>query len=214
MGDKLVNIAEFGTVVADFAGGISELGFELDDMRGRQDTQVTTRLFPTSAGGGGQTAQNYIVNRYRPGNRYKFVRLNGTVVQFNAVINDIAFGTEEQRAENVVNVTAVNTPVDGVVEFGNGGPLTTDPALTSHAAGVFGFMTTRGKAICNVEAGTVAGDRLVSTAVAGQLDTFTVAADAPSIERVFGAASGLGVRALVAEPATGFKANLTWVKLT
>jgi hypothetical protein len=211
--DKLVNVTEFGTVQQH------ELGLELEDMRGKQDTQITTRLFPASnaeATGGGQIVRNYVINRYRPGNKYKHVRLNGTVTQYNAVQYDITFATEEQRAENVINTPdTAGIPSLGILEFGDGGPLATDPALTSHAAGVFGFITTRGKAIANVNAAVAAGDFLSSGGgAAGRL--VTVAAEGGAhvqavAQGVQAAAFGAGFRALVAEPATGFKANLTWI---
>jgi hypothetical protein len=220
--DKLVNVTEFGTSSAQFQNGLPELGLELDDMRGRQDTQVTQRLFPQSAGGGGQSLANYVVNRYRPGNRYKFVRLNGTVVQFDAVRSDETFVTEEQRAENVIqcpNNQTIGNVLDGVVEFGDGGPLATDPALTSHAAGVFGFITTSGKAICNVNVAVTAGQILTTGGGAvGRLQAIAVTTPtAAEVVAIANMASGKGARALVAEPPSqpsAFKANLTWIKIT
>jgi len=213
--DKVHNVTDFGTSTTAFQGGLPELGLELDDQRGRQDTQVTTRLFPVTGSGGGQSAQNYVINRYRPGNRYKFVRLNGTVAQFNAVKADISFATEEQRAENVVNIAAndnLGNTVDGIIEFGDGGPLTTDPALTSHLAGVQGFMTVKGKAIANCNAAVAAEDLLAGGTVAGQLITIAVTTPtAAETRRIANLAAGKGIKAMVTEPATGFKANLTWV---
>lgn len=211
MSDKLVNITEFGTIQNH------ELGFECDDQRGRQDEQVVQRLFPTSAGGGGQALANYVVNRYRPGNRYRHVRLNGTVVQYNAVKFDITFASEFQRGANVVNIAAndnLGNSVDGIVEFGDGGPATVDPALTSHVAGVFGFMTTRGVAIANCNAAVAADDLLAGGTVAGQLITIAVTTPtAAETRRIANLAAGKGIKALTAEPGTGFKANLALVYL-
>lgn len=218
--DKVHNVTDFGPNAVDFAAGLPELGLELDDQRGRQDEQVTTRLFPTSAGGGGQAAAIYIVNRYRPGNRYRAVRLNGIVVQYNSVKFDVTFASEFQRAGNVINTAGVaavlGNVVDGVAEFGNGGPLTTDPALTSHAQGVVGFITTRGLAICNLNTAVVADDLLgPDVGVAGRLSTLAVTTPtAAETIRIANAAAGKGVRALTAEPATGFKANLGLVAIT
>lgn len=222
--DKVFNVTEFGTVAADFASGIPELGLELDDQRGRQDTQIVTRLFPTSAGGGGQALANYVINRYRPGNRYKSIRINGTVVQFDAVRADVTFATEEQRVHNVVQTLSTATlgnVLDGIVEFGDGGPLTADPALTPHAAGVLGFMTTRGLAICNVNTAVAAGDVLATGVPGGAVGRLgTIAVTTPTAAEVIGIAnmaSGKGARAMVAEPPTqpsAFKANLTWVNIS
>lgn len=217
--DRLINITDFGSTASAFQSGFPELGLELDDQRGRQDTQITTRLFPQTGSGGGQSVQNYVINRYRPGNRYKFVRLNGTVVQYDAVRSDETFASEEQRAENVIqcpNNQTIGNVLDGVVEFGDGGPLTGDPALTSHSAGVHGFMTTRGKVICNVNAAVTAGQILATGGgAAGRLQAHAVTTPtAAEVIAIANSASGLGARALVAEPPTGFKANLTWVKLT
>jgi hypothetical protein len=212
MGDKLLyDVTKFGTLVEN------ELGIEVDDSRGRQGDKIITRLHPTSAGGGGQSSQIIIMNRYRPGNRYRYVRLNGTVVQFDAVRADITFASEADRDANVIatNGVALGNVVDGIAEQGTGGPLTTDPALQSHAAGVHMFITVRGKAICNVVNTVAGGDLLGSSAVAGQLSTIAVATPtAAEVIRVANIAAGLGVRAMVTEPPTGFKANLTWVKVT
>lgn len=213
--DKVINLNKFGTSPE------TELGFELDDNRGRQDDKDVTRLFPQSAGGGGQSVQRVFINRYRPGNRYKQVRLNGTIVQYNAVGHDLTFATESQRSENVVAVPASNSQtIAGVLEFGDGGPLTADPALTSHAAGVFGFITTRGKVICNVDAATIAGDFLapLGGGTVGRLHPLTItgAYVQADQQRTLSLAAGLGARALVAEPPTqpsAWKANLTWVFL-
>lgn len=208
MPDKFVDITSRSTTQQN------ELGFECDDQRGKQGDKIVNKLFPQTGSGGGQTSQQAIVNRYRPGNRYKYVRANGTITQFNAVIRDISFATEIQRADNVINCSAVAQCVAGVWEQGTGGPLTTDPALSSDAAGVFGFITTRGLAICNVEAGVAANDKLGTTAVAGQLDS--LASTTPTTAEVaaaIAAATGLGALALVTEPATGFKANLTYVHI-
>lgn len=208
--DKVINVAKFGTSQE------AELGFEMDDPRGRQDTKTVNRLFPQSAGGGGQAQQLLYVNRYRPGNRYRQVRLNGTVVQFNAVKADVTFATEEQRINNVVNTAAASTlgnVVDGVVEFGDGGPLITDAALTSHAAGVFGFMTTRGLVIVNANTAVVADDLLAADpASAGRVSAVPVSGAYVQVDtqRLANMAAGKGLRALVSEPPTGFKANLCW----
>lgn len=214
MADKLLyDVTKFGTVIEN------ELGIEVDDSRGRQGDKIITRLHPTSAGGGGQSSQIIIMNRYRPGNRYKYVRLNGIVTQFNAVMLDVTFATEADRDSNVVNLTdAAGVAFNGVVEFGNGGPLTTDPALTAHAAGVHGFMTVAGKAICNVNAAVAAGDFLSSGGgAAGRLVTVAAAGAAYAQAVAQGtqaAAHGVGARALVAEPPTqpaAWRANLTWI---
>lgn len=211
--DKLYNVTNFGTTQEN------ELGFEADDQRGRQDDIITTRLFPATGSGGGQSAQNYVINRYRPGNRYRYVRLNGTVAQFNAVKNDVAFATENQRGANVINTTAdsnLGNVVDGVIEFGDGGPLSTDPALTSHAAAVFGFMTTRGVCIVNANAAVAAADLLAADpATAGRVSTIAVTTPtAAETQRIANLAAGKGLRALVTEPATGFKANLTYAYMS
>lgn len=211
--DKVFNVTEFGTTQNH------ELGLELDDQRGRQDEQVVQRLFPTSAGGGGQALANYVINRYRPGNRYRHVRLNGTIAQYNAVFADITFASEFQRIHNVINLTdAAGVPCDGILEFGDGGPLATDPALTSHLAGVFGFITTRGLAIANCNTAVAAGDFLSSGGgAAGRLVTVAAAGAAYAQAVAQGtqaAAHGVGLRAMSAEPATGFKANLALVKIT
>lgn len=208
--DKLFNVTDFGTTQ------LNELGLELDDQRGRQDEQVVQRLFPQSAGGGGQAPANYVVNRFRPGNRYRYVRLNGTVVQYNAVALDATFASEFQRSGNVVNTaasSALGTVCDGIVEFGDGGPLTADPALTSHSAGVFGAMTTRGLAIANCNTAVVASDLLAPDAgVAGRLQTIAVTTPtAAETQRIANLAAGKGIRALTAEPFTGSKANLALV---
>jgi hypothetical protein len=214
MADKLLyDVTKFGTVIEN------ELGIEVDDARGRQGDKIITRLHPTSAGGGGQSSQIIIMNRYRPGNRYRYVRANGTITQFNSVKADIAFATEADRDANIINTDANDTlgnVVDGIAEQGLGGPLTTDPALTSHPAGTFMFITVRGKAIANVNAAVVAADVLgPDPATAGRLSTLAVTTPtAAETRRITNAASGLGIRALVNEPPTGFKANLTWVKLT
>lgn len=219
MSDKLLfDITKFGTTQTD------ELGIEADDSRGRQGDKTVSRLFPTTAGGGGQTSQVVFVNRYRPGNRYKYVRLNGTVVQYDAVRADVTFATQADRDANMVQTLATATlgnVLDGVVEFGAGGPLATDPALTSHAAGVFGFMTTRGKAICNVNAAVVAGDVLVTGVPGGAVGRLgTIAVTTPTAAEVIGIAnmaSGKGARAMVDEPPSqpsAWKANLTWVVIT
>lgn len=214
MSDKLLyDVTKFGTTQEN------ELGIEVDDSRGRQGDKTVNRLFPSSAGGGGQTSQIVYVNRYRPGNRYKYVRLNGTVTQFNAVMFDVTFATEADRDSNVVNLTdAAGVSFNGVVEFGNGGPLLTDPALTAHAQGVFGFMTTFGKAIANVNAAVAANDFLSSGGgAAGRLITVAAAGAAYAQAVAQGtqaAAHGIGARALVAEPPTqpsAWKANLTWI---
>jgi hypothetical protein len=210
--DKLVNITEFGTTQ------IHELGFGCDDQRGRQEDIVTNRLFPVTGSGGGQSLQPYVVNRYRPGNRYRYVRLNGPVAQYNCVKFDVSFATEGQRATNVINIAAndnLGNSVDGIVEFGDGGPLVTDPALTSHAAGVFGFMTTQGEAIANVNSAVVADDLLAGGAVAGQLITIAVTTPtAAETRRLANLAAGKGIKALVTEPPaqpSTWKANLTRV---
>lgn len=214
MADKLLyDVTKFGTI-AD-----NELGIEVDDSRGAQGDKTINRLFPTSAGGGGQTSQIVLVNRYRPGNRYKYVRLNGTVVQFSAVSLDVTFATEADRDSNVVALPdAAGLAFNGIVEFGNGGPLATDPALTSHAAGVFGFITVAGKAIANVNTAVVAGDFLSSNGgAAGRLLTVAAAGAAYAqavAQGTQGAAHGIGARALVTEPPTqpaAWKANLTWI---
>lgn len=213
--DKVINLNKFGTTTEN------ELGVELDDNRGREGDKEVRRLFPQSAAGGGQASQLASIQRYRPGNRYKHVRINGTTVQYNAVQHDITFAQEAQRADNVVPVAASNTqPIAGVIEFGDGGPLITDAALTSHAPGIFGFMTTRGKVIANVDAATVAGDFLapLGGGVAGRLHPLSIggAFAQAEIQRTLSLAAGLGARALVAEPPTqpsAFKANLTWIVL-
>lgn len=208
MPDKLVDITRRGTVATN------ELGLEINDQRGREGDVIVNKLFPTSAAGGGQSSQPDVVNRYRPGNRYKYVRANGTITQFNAVKRDITFATEIQRADNVINSVAVNDVLAGVWEQGTGGPLTTEPTLSSDAAGVFAFITTRGLAICNVVATVVAGDPLGTSAVAGQLSTMVVTTPtAAEVSRIMAAATGLGAHAMVTEPPTGFKANLTYVNL-
>lgn len=210
MADKLLfDVTKFGTIQDN------ELGIEVDDSRGRQGDKTITRLFPVTGGGGGQSSQIVLVNRYRPGNRYKYVRLNGTVTQYNAVKRDVSFATEADRDSNFINTSAVNNVLGGVVEFGSGGPLTTDPALTSHAAGVFGFVTTRGKAICNTTTADAADAQLGTSATAGRLSTITIATPtAAEVQRVLAAASGLGAHLMVTVPATGFKANLSWIVLT
>ena len=208
MPDKFIDVEKFGTVQEN------ELGLELDDQRGRQDNRIVNKLFPQSAGGGGQSAQAAVITRYRPGNRYKYVRFNGTIVQYDGVRCDITFATELQRDSNVIQC-ATDLPLAGVFEQGSGGPLTTDPALTSHPAGTFGFITTRGLAIANVNAAVVANEMLGPEATAGRLSTLAVTTPtAAETVRLRAAATGLGVLALVTEPATGFKANLTLVKLT
>lgn len=210
--DKVVNVTEFGTDQRH------ELGLELDDQRGRQEDVIVQRLFPVTGSGGGQSLQNYVVNRYRPGNRYRHVRLNGTVVQFNSVKFDVSFATEGQRNGNVINTAAAATlgnSVDGIVEFGDGGPLSADPSLTSHAAGVFGFMTTRGQAIAKCNVAVAADDLLAADAgTAGQLATIAVTTPtAAETIRIANMAAGKGIKALTAEPATGFKAGLALVYL-
>lgn len=214
MADKLLyDVTKFGTTSEN------ELGIEVDDSRGGQGDKTVNRLFPSSAGGGGQTSQIVLVNRYRPGNRYKYVRLNGTVTQYNAVAFDITFATEADRDSNVINLADVaGLSFNGIVEFGFGGPLATDPALTSHAAGVFGFMTTAGKAIANVNSAVAAGDFLSSNGgAAGRLLTVAAAGGAYAQAVAQGtqaAAHGIGARALVTEPPTqpsAWKANLTWI---
>lgn len=210
--DKVVNTTEFGTVQNN------ELGLELDDQRGRQDDAVVTRLFPQSTTGGGQSLQPYVVNRYRPGNRYRHVRLNGSVVQFNAVKFDVTLASEIQRSGNVINTAAIlvlGNSVDGILEFGDGGPLTTDPALTVHAAGVFGFITTRGYAIAKCNVAVVAEDLLAAdSTTAGQLSTIAVTTPTGSETiRIANLAAGKGIKALTAEAATGFKAGLAFVYL-
>lgn len=209
MSDKLVDITVRGTTQ------IQELGFEFDDPRGRQDDKIVSKLYPVTGAGGGQSSQQVIVNRYRPGNRYKYVRANGTITQFNAVIRDVTFATVAQRSANVINSSAVSQVLAGVWEQGTGGPLTTDPPLSSDAAGVFAFMTTRGLAICNVNAAVVANDKLGTSAVAGQLVTITAGAAYAQAEALaaIAAAAGLGALALADEPPAGFRANLTYVNL-
>lgn len=213
MSDKLLyDVTKFG--LKD-----NELGIEVDDSRGREGDKPVTRLFPQSAGGGGQSSQIVYVNRYRPGNRYKYCRLNGTVVQFDAVQYDITFASEAERDANVVALPNTSgLPTLGVLEFGNGGPLATDPALTSHLAGVFGFITVHGKAIANVNAAAVAGSFLAAGGgAAGRLGVIAAEGGAhvqAVAEGVQAAAFGKGIRALVAEPPTqpsAWKANLTWV---
>jgi hypothetical protein len=210
--DKLLNVTNFGTTQEN------ELGFQADDQRGRQEDAVVNRLFPATGSGGGQSSQPYVVNRYRPGNKYKYVRLNGTVAQYNAVKYDVSFATESQRMGNVINVAAndnLGNSCDGIVEFGDGGPLLTDPALTSHVAGVFGFMTTGGEAIANVNAAVVADDLLAPATVAGRLDTIAVTTPtAAETRRISNMAGGKGIKALVTEPPaqpSTWKANLTRV---
>ena len=219
MADKLLyDVTKFGTVIDN------ELGIEVDDSRGRQGDKIITRLHPTSAGGGGQSSQIIIMNRYRPGNRYKYCRLNGTVVQFDAVSFDLTFATEADRDSNVIALPNTSgLPMLGVVEFGNGGPISgppADPALTSHAAGVHGFVTVHGKVIANVNAAAVAGSFLAAGGgAAGRLGV--IAAEGAMhvqavAEGVQAAAFGRAARALVAEPPTqplAWKANLTWVML-
>lgn len=212
MSDKLVNITEFGTVQ------VHELGFECDDQRGRQDDAVVNRLFPQSVSGGGQSLQNYVVNRYRPGNRYRFIRCNGTIVQFSCVKFDVTFATEGQRHANVINTAAaavLGNSIDGILEFGDGGPLSADPAATSHAAGVFGFMTTRGMAIGRCNVAVVADDLLAAdSSSAGQMSAIAVTTPtAPETVRIANLAAGKGIKALTGEPATGFKAGLALVYL-
>lgn len=207
--DKLVDITIRGTTQ------VNELGFQCDDQRGRQDDKIITELFPQSAGGGGQALANKVVNRYRPGNKYRYVRANGTITQFNAVIRDVTFATVAQRAYNVINSSAVSQCIAGVWEQGASGPLTTDPALGTDAAGVFAFITTHGLAIVNVNAAVVANDKLGSSAVAGQLVTIDAGAMYAQAEAraAIAAAAGLGALAMSDEPPAGFKANLTWVHL-
>lgn len=206
--DKLVDITVRGTTA------VNELGVELDDQRGREGNKLINKLFPVTGGGGGQSNQPAVINRYRPGNRYKYVRLNASVGQFNSVIRDLTFSVEANRADNVIPSQAVAQPIAGVWEQGTGGPLTTEPAASVDAAGTFGFMTTRGLAICNVNAAVVAGDKLGSSATFGTLITITATTPtAAEVIAAIAAATGLGVHALVAEPATGFKANLTYVFL-
>lgn len=219
MADKLLyDVTKFGTTIDN------ELGIEVDDSRGRQGDKIITRLHPTSAAGGGQSSQIIIMTRYRPGNRYKYCRLNGTVVQFDAVRADVTFAAEADRDANVIQTLSTATlgnVLDGVIEFGTGGPLVTDPALQSHAAGVHGFMTVRGKVICNVNTAVAAGDVLatgVPGGAVGRLGTIAVTTPtAPEVVGIANMASGKGARAMVAEPPTlpsTWKANLTWVVIT
>lgn len=216
MGDKLLfDVTKFGTTIEN------ELGIEVDDSRGRQGDKIITRLHPTSAGGGGQSSQIIIMNRYRPGNRYKYCRLNGTVVQFDAVAFDLTFATEADRDANVVALANTSgLPMLGVAEFGIGGPLVTDPALQSHAPGVHGFVTVHGKVIANVNTAAVAGSFLAAGGgAAGRLGVIAAEGGAhvqAVAEGVQAAAFGRAARALVAEPPTqpsAWKANLTWVML-
>lgn len=214
--DKVYDVTKFGTAKDH------EFGIEVQDIRGGEGDKRVDKLFPTSAGGGGQSLQPVFVNRYRPGNRYLYVRANGTIVQFNAVKGDITFAGEAERHAQVVNTAAnsnLGNVVDGIWESGNGGPLVTDPALTSHAAGIFGFITVKGQAIANVNA-AVAGDDLLAAdpATAGRLSTIPVSAAYVQVDtqRLANMAASKGIRALVTEPPTQpstWKANLTWIKI-
>jgi hypothetical protein len=214
MADKATDIEKRGLSQEN------ELGYELDDPRGRQGDKIVNKLYPTSAGGGGQTSQPAFSVRYRPGNRYRYVKLNGSVQQFNAVMHDLTFATEADRDAIVVNTAAAaNQPCMGIWEQGASGPLATDPALASDPANTFGYATVHGKAIANVNAAVVAGDPLGNdAATAGRLSTLTAATpSAAEVARImFQSSGGPGIRALVAEPPTqpsAFKANLTWVWL-
>lgn len=215
MSEKHYDVTKFGTTREH------ELGIEVQDIKGGEGDKSVSKLLPTSAGGGGQTLQLVFVNRYRPGNRYLYVRANGTIVQFNSVKGDVTFASEAERHAQVVNTAANDTlgnVVDGIWEQGLGGPLSSDPALTSHAAGTFGFITVHGQAIANVETTVVADDLLAASAgVAGRLNTIAVTTPtAAETRRIANLAAGKGIRALVAEPPTqpsAFKANLTWIKI-
>jgi hypothetical protein len=195
----------------------NELGFELDDPRFRQGDKIVNKLYPSSAGGGGQTSQNAFTVRYRPGNRFRYVKLNGSVQQFNALQQDLTFGTVADRDSTVVNTgAAANNPCVGIWEQGASGPLTGDPALASDPVNTFGYMTVHGKAIANTNTAVVTGDPLGNDAAsAGRLSTLTAATpSAAEVQRImFQSSGGPGIRALDGEPSAGFKVNLTWVWL-
>ena len=179
-----------------------ELGLEFDDQRGKQDDATVTRLFPQSAGGGGQSAQTYISQRYRPGNRYKYVRANGAIAVYNALKYDVSFATAIQRYANVIqttNSTAGVNPLAGVYEAAVPSGTATADAANAIASGTFFFMTTRG--LAPVLTGAVsAGDKLVAITTAGTLNTLNPAGAYAQAEaqQTLQAASGLGAVAMTA----------------
>lgn len=193
----------------------NELGFELDDPRFRQGDKIVNKLYPQSAGGGGQSSQNAFTVRYRPGNRFRYVKLNGTVSQFDALMQDLTFGTVADRDSTVVRTAAAaNQPCVGIWEQGLTGPLTTDPAIGTDPINTFGYMTVHGKAIANVNVAVAVGDPLGNdSASAGRLSTLTAATpSAAEVQRImFQSSGGPGLRAIEGEPPAGFKANLTWI---